>query len=142
MCKIKIPVFIICIILLLVGCNRNPQEDVVVNRENSALQDFYVEGDSVHMICRLEVQNTCYQDVAISITGSSQEDVDGGLLASPELLGSNLQTNNVYFWIPAGAVQKIDVDFCGIYGGVYQKADRLIPDGIDVKIAETALPQP
>lgn len=114
---------------------------MAINRENSAFQDFYIERNSVRMICRLEVQNTCDRNVSISITASSQEDVDGGLLTSPELVGRNLQTNNAYFSIPAGSVQEIDVDFCGIYGSIPQKADRLLPDGMEVKIAEIALPQ-
>ena len=140
MAKTKIPILVICALVLLIGCARNSDGNVAINRENSAFQDFYIEGNSVHMICQLEVQNTCDRDVSISITASSQEDVDGGLLANPELVGRNLQTNDAFFSIPASSVQKIDVDFCGTYGGNPQKADRWIPDGMEVTIAETAPP--
>lgn len=142
MVKIKISVLMLCAMFLLIGCTRTSDGNVSINRENSAFQDFYIEGNSVHMICRLEVQNTCSRDVSISITASSQEDVDGGLLADPELIGRNPQTVGAYFSIPADSVQEIDVDFCGIYGGSPRKADRLLPDEMAMTIAETARPLP
>lgn len=107
--------------------------DVIVNYENSVFQDFYVEGNAVHFICILEVQNICDQNMYIRITGRSQEDVDNGLLASPELIGNNVQTNDETFSIPASSTLKIEVDFSGTFGNTNQKADRLIPDVIEVE---------
>lgn len=140
MSKIKITVLIICSLFLLIGCAVNSDGAVAINRENSAFQDFTIEGSTVHIICQLEVQNTCSRDVSISVAASSPEDVAGGLLANPELVGRNLQTGDAYFSIPAGSVQKIDVDFCGTYGIHPQKADRSLPDEMEVTIAEAAQP--
>lgn len=69
MAKTKIPILVICALVLLIGCARNSDGNVAINRENSAFQDFYIEGNSVHMICQLEVQNTCDRAVGKPRTG-------------------------------------------------------------------------
>lgn len=86
----------------------------------------------VHIVCAIEVINHSSVDQTIQITGLSQEDVAGGLLVTSNLAGYNAENRSDTFQISANSNCVLTVDFCGEYAGVLQKADRLIPDVIEV----------
>lgn len=129
-------VLILAILFVLncAGCVFSDSNMLVVDESHSMLQDFYVESDVVHIICRITVINRSDECISTTITGFSDEDVANGLLINPELTGINLENGTNTFSISAGETVEFLVDFQGVFFGNPQKYDRLIPDNISFSI--------
>lgn len=131
----KLLAILMMICILAAGCAKN-SEMVTICDENCFFSDFYEEDGIVHILCEVTLENAGNEDLTVTITGSSQEDVDGGLLTEPGLKGVDLDTGSEEFLIPAGQQVTVTVDFQGEFGGTLQKADRLIPDELEIQIVE------
>lgn len=127
-------VLVILIVLNCSGCLLLDRNLLSVDESHSMLQDFYVESDTVHIVCRITVINSADESISTTITGFSDEDVANGLLINPELTGINLENGTNIFTINAGDTVELLVDFQGEYAGNHQKYDRLIPDNISFSI--------
>lgn len=131
--KILVAIFLI-VILCFSACSPEEVQSIQVCTDKSFLIDFYEENGIVHFVCRIELYNNTAENLMVKICGISQEDVAGGLLADPYLTGYNIEDQSDTFIINANGHCLIVVDFCGVYAGVLEKKDRLIPDIIEIEV--------
>lgn len=115
------------------GTNAGP---VRIIEDDSYLRDFRVEDDTVYISCELSLQNITSKVVSVRINAVSEEDVKTGLLSDPRLTGMSQDTGDTVFTVPPGESITVFVDFCGEYGGTYRKADRLIPNEIEIEVVD------
>ena len=127
-----ITILLIC--FLLVSCAADTPKTVTICEEESMLNHFYVDYDTVHIICSITVVNDSLNDVEFTISAVSKEDTQNGLLMYPELTGINAETQGSVFSLASGKKVTFRIDFQGRYGGTERKVDRLIPDVIELQI--------
>lgn len=127
---------ILIVILCFSACSPKEVQSIEVCADESMLIDFYEENGVVHFICRIELCNNTEQNQMVKIKGMSQEDVAGGLLADPHLTGYNIADQGDTFVVNANSHCVIVVDFRGVYAGVLEKKDRLIPDVVEIEVIE------
>ncbi|MCL1952974.1 MAG: hypothetical protein FWF60_09120 [Oscillospiraceae bacterium] len=118
----RIALFALALALAFSGCGPKPLGDVTVDRENSFLSDFTVEGGQVLMACHIKLKNACAEDRWVELRARSPGDVIGGLLASPEL------SSPERFLVPANGSAAYEVTFVGKHGRGERKLNRLLPD--------------
>lgn len=124
------------ILINCVACRDRNTESVLMDYKNSSFRHFYVEDNTVHIVCTLTFQNIDKRDLKFCVTGYSEEDVNCGLLSDPTLSVLNMETNDEFFYLPAGTTKQFDVEFYGKYGGELQKANRLLPNVIEIKVLD------
>ena len=122
------------VLLSFCGCGAQGQERVRILQDQSLLNRFYEENGTVHMLCTIKVENETKEAVEVTITAFSREDMIGGLLEDARMPGFNPERGDGYFTIPADSVTELLVDFRGTFGGKAQKADRLVPDVLELSV--------
>lgn len=122
------------LLFTLCGCMESDSNIVTICPEKSVLIDFYEEDGIVHIICSITLYNETNKDILVKISGFSQEDVNNGLLLNPHLSGINKENQSEFFLLKPYRYNEFVVDLCGEYGGNFQKADRLVPDVIEIEI--------
>lgn len=127
---------LLLLVFIMCGCANTTSNHIEICQGKSSLIEFYEDDGIVHIICRITLHNTTDEDQTIRIKGISQEDVDSGLLLSPYLSGLNAENQEELFRLNAGQYSEFLVDFCGVYAGILQKHDRLVPDVIELEIVE------
>ena len=127
----KIVLIAVALVLAISGCATAAQatDTVTVDKENSFLSDFAVEGDIVKITCYITLQNTHAEDRLVELRAYSPEDVAGGLLKEPEMRSSERYS------VPANDSAAYEVTFVGVHGGGMQKQNRLLPE-IRILIAD------
>lgn len=125
--------FIVSIIIIfsvaIVGVlwfSDDTKENVYINESESYFNDFKVEGDKVHIICDITIENISNKDSKIKLKASFPDDVNS-LLKQEELYGINIANQAGKFSIPANSQKMIQVDFIGDFAGTNVKHDRLLP---------------
>lgn len=132
--KTKVFIVIVLItVLCFAACSIKEFQKVEVCNDESMLVDFYEENGVVHYICKIKLCNNTSQSQVVKIRGTSQEDVENGLLSSPYLIGYSTDQSDTFI-IDANSNCIAVVDFRGVYAGVFIKKDRLIPDVIEIEV--------
>ena len=113
---------------------------VRVDMDRSIFYDFSVSGGNVYLNCRLYIENTFDEQVAVSISGYSQEDnaqqaVSSGLLADGNIIAVDDNGQESAVVIEANWTGYVDVVFCGEQGSSEMKTDRNVPDCIYLDLA-------
>ena len=124
------------VVLCISACSAPKQQSVEICTDESMLIDYYEENGIVYFICKIKLRNNTAENLMVKIKGISTEDVDGGLLENSSLTGYNLANQDDIFLISATSSAVFDIEFRGVYGGVLEKKDRLIPDVVEIEIVE------
>lgn len=120
-----IPILIFGYIFLI---QRDGVSEVVI-LEESYLNDFIVESDTVQINCVISIKNRSDTDKTIKIIGDFADEIDTGLLTERELTGIFVDKNTNAITIPANSsLKNISVVFYGEYGGTEKMKDRNLPD--------------
>ncbi|MBP9989558.1 MAG: hypothetical protein KBT46_08695 [Ruminococcus sp.] len=122
-------------VILFGFCSCTEQTTAILdNSGKSSFVDFYEENDVVCIECVLNVYNPDKKEKDVRITAVDNEDVDVGLLQSPELTAVNKNDGEERFTLKPGENQ-LNVIFKGKYSGVYQITAREIPRFIIIENA-------
>lgn len=127
-----LPCLIIAVILLLFSCAKETVALPVVS-DDSYMNGWYIDNSIVYIVCRLVIISE--EDVTVSITAYSEEDV-GGLLENARLTGYNEDMSSTNFDIETGFNELIVV-FVGVHGKNDEKYDYGIPDKIVLEREKT-----
>lgn len=127
---------LIIFLLIFSACSENSPNAIEICKEDSMLVEYYEDGGVVHFICEIVLVNHSSTEQTVKLYGFSQEDVEGGLLLNPNLTGYNIENQSDTFHVNSNSRCKLTVDFRGEYAGVLQKADRRIPDVLEIEIME------
>lgn len=125
-----------CIIILIVlscllgACSNADQSDdsIQIDMSKSWFRDFFVENEKVVIKCRIFIDNPTDNEVRVILIGSFQKDYEAGLLKEMRIVAvlEEKPEDIIIIVPPGGAV--FNIDFCGTYGGLFQKQDRLLPE--------------
>lgn len=134
--KVYLIAFTITVLLVFSACSGNEPTTIEICKEDSTFIDYYEDSGVVHFVCKIVLQNNTSAKHKVKLYGFSKEDVDGGLLLNPKLTGYNIDGQNDTFQLDSNSRSELTVVFLGEYAGVLQKADRLIPDVLEIEIVE------
>ncbi len=99
-----------------------------INHDESFFMNFWVEDEKAYIECYLTIESK--MDYDVSIEGHFPLD-EGKLLKDRSIYAYDKETGNDKFKLVRGT-NKFTVVFIGEYGGIFQKADRLLP-GITIR---------
>lgn len=117
----------IVVMLSFASCGKDIGSNVILdNSENSSFVDFYTKADTVYIECVLNIYNSSDKSINIKISAVDNEDVEIGLLKSPELSAVDKDTQSDTFTLKSGE-NSVSVVFIGDYAGIYQISNRAIP---------------
>ena len=127
--KKKLIAFLLTLCVLCGACGTADASSVVVQKDGSWFSDFEVVGEQVNFYCFLRLKNTGEQAQTVSIYGSFDADVHGGLVAESRLLAHDTSDlRETAFYVPAGTEIDVKVVFSGTFAGTAVKHDRLLPE--------------
>lgn len=107
---------------------------ILDNSSNSYFVDFYTDDDYVYIECVLNIYNPNNTEAEVTISAIDNEDVEIGLLKSPNLTGVDKDSEKETFRLKSGE-NTVTVLFRGEYAGIYQITAREIPRFIYIKEA-------
>ena len=131
----KIISLISCTVLLfsLSSCSVEKMP-ILDNSDQSYFVDFYTDDDYVYIECVLNIYNPNNTEAEVTISAIDNEDVEIGLLKSPNLTGIDKDGEKETFRLKSGE-NTVTVLFRGEYAGIYQITAREIPRFIYIKEA-------
>ncbi|MBR6531531.1 MAG: hypothetical protein IKT61_03430 [Clostridia bacterium] len=111
------------------ACGDKKSTAILDNSDKSYFVDFYTEGDEVFIECVLNIYSE--KTTEVTICAIDNDNVQSGLLASPNLTGIDKGDMDDTFRLEAGE-NKVVVLFRGDYAGIYSIAEREIPRFIEI----------
>lgn len=133
--KYRLVLILFAVSLVLIhGCAYSPSthNEIAIHYADSVFQNFYVENEVVHIICKITIENNSTSDAEVLLNAISDEDVGNGLLKKPEMCGIDTETGIPILTVKAGQLQEFIIDFLGEFGGNNQKYDHMIPDVLEI----------
>lgn len=126
-----IAVLVVVLVFSLSACSGG-SVPLLDNSEKSTFTDFYTQGDYVYIECSLNIYSDNNQKVKISAVDN--DDMETGMLKSPELIGINKENQEEIFELKSGE-NTVTVLFRGVYAGIFQISKREIPRFIKIEKA-------
>ncbi len=147
---------IIAILLAVVSslcmlCSCGNTDDIYV-MDSSYLQNYYVVGDTVYLLCSLTIRNTTEEACSFVINVRDEESFNNGLISNPVMSAylldaqtvedvdiNNLGTKEQRFSIGANTRQTYIVVFEGTHGKSDKRPSLTLPEKIfiqDVMVAD------
>lgn len=125
-------------LVLINGCtySTSTHNEIAINYADSVFQNYYVENEIVHIICKITIENKSTSDAEVLLNAISDEDVGNGLLKKPEMCGIDTETGIAILKVEAGQLQEFIIDFQGEFAGNNQKYDRMIPDVLEIVLVK------
>ena len=123
----KITAVLLClgIVFALSSCSIE-KTPILDNSSNSYFVDFYTDDNYVYIECMLNIYNPNNTEAEVTISAIDNEDVEIGLLKSPNLTAIEKDSEKETFRLKSGE-NTVTVLFRGEYAGIYQIAAREIP---------------
>ncbi len=129
-----IVVLTICVVVFLwmliyIVASRKCSGDIIIDYNNSYLNEFVIEENTVYIKCQVYIINNSNKAKSFNIYATSYED-EGTLLKTPDLYSVDSNDNEKTYRIKPKYKGYFTVIFAGEYGGINTKYDRNIPDNI------------
>lgn len=117
--------------IFLLGSCSFEKTPILDNSDKSYFIDFYTDDNYVYIECVLNIYNPNNTESEVKITAIDNEDVEIGLLKSPNLTATDKDSQSDVFRLKSGE-NEITVLFKGDYAGIYQITAREIPRFIQI----------
>lgn len=123
---------LLCCLIGFAACA--PENKISLLQDESFFSDFEIKDGTVFIECMLIIENKSDKDCTFTISADFEKDVKVRLLKESVLYVRDEKGEKQKFTLPAHAKQPFTCIFSGEFGGVNQKADRLLPDKITFHI--------
>lgn len=94
--------------------------------DRSFLSDYFIEDNSVHFVCHVEIYNSTREPVSVGLVAFFDEDHQAGLVGERCLNATDSSGAKSFLAYPGRCA--FDVEFIGTHGSANEKQNRLLPD--------------
>ena len=123
----------VTLILLYLSIGFTNRDKIYIVYEKSYFNNFKIVNDVVSFDCIIFINNKYDSQKTVEIYANDYKDVRNGLLSNPLLKGVNTETLDNRFVLNKGE-NYFKISFQGQYATGTQKADKLLPEEIEIKI--------
>lgn len=133
----KIYIFVIIIVVMLIllylGIGSINKDKIYVVYEKSYFHNYKILNNVVSFDCEIFINNKYDSQKVVEIYANDYKNVRNGLLSQPLLKGVDTETLDNRFVLNKGE-NHIKISFQGQHATSNQKADKLLPKEIEIKI--------